>query len=366
MKVLINKKAKKTVASFILVIITALIAVNISLPVYAQGAGAGADAAIPETPAGAGAGDQPGSQGDQTAPDIAVPDTTAPTERVIPLQPTGYEDLPQLTTSTPTGMLYEFTQGVFRNLKYILGAVAVFFIMVSAVKLIIAGDSEDVVTKQKTAITYGIIGLIVIAFSDEIARVLTVACPPEEPECSQGGFLSGPQALIQQASIFEREVKILITFIKYLVGGIAVFMLIRNGIRLVALQGSEESVTLDKKNIAFSSIGLVLIIIASTFIDKVLYIVDTSQYPVGGVQPGISPEAGVQEIIGFTNLAVTFTAPIAILVLIVGAVMYATAGGNEENMNRAKRLIMLAVIGMVIIYGAFAIVSTIISGQFTP
>lgn len=357
-------KCKKRTIEKILIVILLLVtagitAISVTMPVHAQ-RGTGAESGATETPAGRGEGAEAGAPGDTTTTD------TVRTEPLIPLQSTGYEGLQKLTSTEPSGMLYELTHGIFRNLKYILGAVAILFIMVSAVKLIIAGDNEDVVTKQKTAITVGIIGLVVIAFADEMARVLTVACPPEEPECSQGGFLSGPSALIEQASIFNREVKILITFLKYLVGGVAVFMLVRNGIRLVALYGNEESVSLDKKNIAFSSVGLVLIIIASTVIDKVLYIVDTSQYPVGGVQPAISPESGIQEIIGFTNLAVTFTAPIAILVLIVGAVMYATAGGNEENMNRAKRLIILAVIGMVIIYGAFAIVSTIISGQFTP
>lgn len=278
-----------------------------------------------------------------------------------------YEGLPSLTVTQPETMLNTFVQGLFKNLKYILGAFAVLFIMVAAVKLIIAGDNEEVVTKQKAAITFGIIGLIIIGFADEMTKVVSVACLPGQVECVEGGFLSSPQALVQQSSVFNREVKIFITFIKYLIGGVAVLMLVRNGIRLVALAGSEESVALDKKNLAFTSIGLVLIIIASTFIDKVLYIVDVSRYPTtGGVEPAISPTQGAQEVVGFTNMVVTFTAPIAILVLIVGAVMYATAGGNEEQMNKAKRMIVLAVIGMVVIYGAFAIISTIIAGQFNP
>ena len=46
--------------------------------------------------------------------------------------------------------------------------------------------------------------------------------------------------------------------------------------------------------------------------------------------------------------------------------MYATAGGNEEQTERAKRLVILAIGGMVLIYGAFAIISTVVSGQFIP
>lgn len=341
-----NHTFKKILFAVILVVTTSATCALAVLPVYAQ-AGDAADAAV---------SDDAGEAG-----------TFAPVVPAMPLETEGYESFQQIWwTATPSGLLYEFTYGMFRYFKYILGAVAVMFLMVAAVKLIVAGGNEDVASKQKAAITFALIGLVVIAFADEMARVLIVACPPEEPACYEGGFLSGPHALIHQASIFKREVKVLITFIKYLIGGIAVFMLVRNGIRLVSLQGNEESVALDKKNIAFSSVGLVLIVIASTFIDKVLYIVDTNIYPFGGVQPAMSPEKGIQEVIGFTNMAVTFTAPIAILVLIAGAVMYATAGSDEERMSRAKRMIILAVAGMVLIYGAFAIVSTVISGQFTP
>lgn len=343
-----NHTFKKILLAVILVVATSMTWASAVLPVYAQ-AGDAADKAVGEEKSDS-------------------PDTGSESPFVVPLRSEGYEPFQKIdVATTPQGMLEQFVYvGLFRNLKYILGAIAVLFIMVSSVKLIIAGDNEDVVTKQKAAITYALFGLIVIAFADEMSRVLTVGCAPGDPTCSEGGFLSGPQALIQQASIFKREVRVFITFIKYLIGGIAVFMLVRNAIRFIALYGNEESVSLDKKNLAFTSLGLILIVIASTAIDKVLYVVDTDMYPFGGVQPAVSPEAGIREIIGFTNMAVTFVAPIAILVLIIGAIMYATSGSNEENMNRAKRLIILAVIGMILIYGAFAIVSTVVSGQFTP
>ena len=51
--------------------------------------------------------------------------------------------------------------------------------------------------------------------------------------------------------------------------------------------------------------------------------------------------------------------------LIIGAIMYATSGGEEENMNKAKRVIIATIVGIVIIYGAFAMVSTVISGRLS-
>lgn len=310
-------------------------------------------------------GDKPGMT-DQGGEKPTTPDNLESTI-YIPLDSSGYGDFAQLSQTTPTGMLNEFVYGLIGNMKYILGAIAILYIMLSAIKLIIVGDNEESVTKQKTAITMGIIGLALVMMSDEFAKVLSVACAPGEVNCARGGFLSDPSNMIQQAGLFKQGTRVLITFIKYFIGSLAVIMLVRNGIRLVALAGNEESVGLDKKNVVFTSLGLILIIIASTVIDKVLYIVDITKYPVStGVTPALSPERGIQELVGITNLVVNFTAPIAILVLIIGAVMYATAGGNEEQTGKAKRLIILAIGGMVLIYGAFAIISTVVSGQFIP
>lgn len=285
----------------------------------------------------------------------------------VPLDESAYGDFAQLSQITPTGMLSEFVYGIVGNMKYILGTLAVLFIILSAIKLIIMGDNEETVTKQKTAIVFGIVGLALVMMADEFAQVLSVACVPGEINCARGGFLSDPGNMIQQAGLFKQGTRILITFVKYIAGGFAVIMIVRNGIRLVALAGKDETVELDKKNLVLTSVGLVIIALSSTVIDKVLYVVDITKYPSAtGVESAINPGRGIEEMVGITNFVVNIVAPAAILVLIAGAVMYATAGGNEEQTGKAKRLILLAVVGMVLIYGAFAIISTVVSGQFIP
>jgi hypothetical protein len=51
-------------------------------------------------------------------------------------------------------------------------------------------------------------------------------------------------------------------------------------------------------------------------------------------------------------------------VLVGGGIMYMTSAGSEERSEKAKRLIIAALIGLIIIYGAFAIVNTFIVGAF--
>ena len=50
--------------------------------------------------------------------------------------------------------------------------------------------------------------------------------------------------------------------------------------------------------------------------------------------------------------------------IVAGGLMYAMAGGDEEKSGKAKKILVNSIIGAIIIYGAFALVSTIISGVF--
>jgi hypothetical protein len=62
---------------------------------------------------------------------------------------------------------------------------------------------------------------------------------------------------------------------------------------------------------------------------------------------------------------VSIVGPVAIISLVIGGVMYMTAAGKEETMEKAKRLIIASIVGIIIIYGAFAIISTFIAGNFS-
>jgi len=46
---------------------------------------------------------------------------------------------------------------------------------------------------------------------------------------------------------------------------------------------------------------------------------------------------------------------IAVIVIIVGGIMYATSAGNSGNITKAKNLIMYSVVGLGVIIAAFAI-----------
>lgn len=260
--------------------------------------------------------------------------------------------------------------GIIQNVRFIIGAVAIAMIVYSGFRMVIGWGKEDVYNQQKNSILFAIIGLAIVGLAGEGANILQVACPeslPGQPKvpCTEGGFLANPNALLRTATVFDQRTEIVVTFIKYFVGAIAVLTIISSGFRMITMGGSEEKIAIDKKRLLYGAIGLGLIIVADTAINQVLYKVDLSQYPgIEGVQPAFSAEQGVREIVGFTNFVVSIVGPVAVLALLAGGVMYITAGGQEDRMERAKRLIFAAMLGLIIIYGAFAIVSTFIAGNF--
>jgi hypothetical protein len=54
----------------------------------------------------------------------------------------------------------------------------------------------------------------------------------------------------------------------------------------------------------------------------------------------------------------------AVIVIVIGGIMYATSGGESANVTKAKNMILYAVVGLVIALLAYAIVNFVIA-RFT-
>ncbi|HLC89998.1 MAG TPA: TrbC/VirB2 family protein, partial [Patescibacteria group bacterium] len=66
-------------------------------------------------------------------------------------------------------------------------------------------------------------------------------------------------------------------------------------------------------------------------------------------------------IMKIIRIVLGFVGIIAILIILYGGFVWLTSGGNAEKVETAKRILRNAVIGLIIIFSAFAIVSFIIS-----
>jgi hypothetical protein len=63
------------------------------------------------------------------------------------------------------------------------------------------------------------------------------------------------------------------------------------------------------------------------------------------------------------NIVYFLAGAIAVIVVIVGGIMYATSSGDSGAVTKAKNLILYAIVGLVVIFAAFAITNFVI-GRF--
>lgn len=65
------------------------------------------------------------------------------------------------------------------------------------------------------------------------------------------------------------------------------------------------------------------------------------------------------------NFFLYFLGFVATVMIIYGGVLYVTSAGNDDNVGKAKKILMYAVVGIIIILLSFAIVNTVIGGAGT-
>src|SRR5947208_1252090 len=61
-------------------------------------------------------------------------------------------------------------------------------------------------------------------------------------------------------------------------------------------------------------------------------------------------------VVNILNLLLGLLALIAVIMIIIGGFTWLTAGGNEEKVDKAKKIISAAVIGLIIVLLAWAVV----------
>jgi hypothetical protein len=272
----------------------------------------------------------------------------------MPLPSTENLNVPTPEGETAIQKLGDFLGPIARNLRIILGGIAVLLIVVSGFTLVIAGDNEETYKTQRRSVLYGVIGLMMISIAGPIAEVF---------DYREGNFLDDPDAFVERAALFTDVTQLVVTFIKYFLGSLATLMFIRSGALLVAEGSSEEVVTREKKNLVLGAAGMFLIFVSDMVIRNIFY---SAQYntDTSSTVVSINQNQFVAQLVAFTNLMVSFVGPIMMIGIVAGGLLYVASFGNEERTALAKKIIFNSVIGVVIIYGAFALVSTMISGVF--
>lgn len=236
-------------------------------------------------------------------------------------------------------------------IQLLIGSIASILTITSVLAMLTKGmDNDEGLTALKNTILYIVMGMGMVFLAGEIGAILSL---------QKGGIIGAKLDVLDRVQIFDKNVDILIVLIKYLLSGIAILFISISGFRMVASGASEEDAAKEKTYITYALMGLVVFLIFDNILGNIIYSIGSPF-----TDPTISPSGAKMELIGFTNLVVSFVGPIAILSTVIGGAMYASSGFDEEQAAKAKRMIGVSLAGIILIYAAYSIIATIVAGQF--
>lgn len=98
-----------------------------------------------------------------------------------------------------------------------------------------------------------------------------------------------------------------------------------------------------------------------------------NQLKAAGMESGQASATGVPEdprviVMRIVRVALSFLGTVFLCLIIYAGFLWMTAGGNEENIEKAKKLLSRAVIGLVIILSSYSItiiLAKVALGQYT-
>jgi hypothetical protein len=148
----------------------------------------------------------------------------------------------------------------------------------------------------------------------------------------------------------------IVEMIMVIIGYIAVFFILYGGFQFVANNGSAATVEKASRTILNAVIGLAISMSSVAILNLVFGILQGQSGNVNGI-PVLTGEQILQNIL---NTAYFIMGIIAVIVIIIAGITYATSAGDSAKVTKAKNQILYAVIGIVVILSAFAITNFII------
>lgn len=117
-----------------------------------------------------------------------------------------------------------------------------------------------------------------------------------------------------------------------------------------------------RETLIFSGLLGVALVVSALFADMT--------FATSLINPGDNPaaiagatggEGDIRSLIGtILNFFLGFLGFVATIMIIYGGILYVTSAGNEENVQKAKKILLYAIVGIVIILISFALVNTIL------
>ena len=250
-------------------------------------------------------------------------------------------DLPNFTSkegATGEDVAVSVVKRVIGLAKYFIGGVALLLGIIYGMSLIFSMGKEESITKNRKNFIWVFMGFVILMVAENIANIFN-------PEKATAKDLINFKAANDQ-------LRSIANYVKWMFGSVIVLLSTVSGIRMITAGENEETITKEKRHLVYSGIGMLVVLLASSMVNTI-YVVKSPEQIVAG-----NATQTITEIGGVIRLLLVFLGPVAIIFTIYAGFMYLTALDNEERANKAKRMIVAGVTGVVMVYAAYALVNT--------
>ncbi len=299
---------------------------------------------------------------------------------------------------------------LFKYIKTLAGSFAILFIFLAGVHMISGGGNEEKIEKEKKYLIHTITAFVTLLILEQM--IFGFIYPSDTGEATSGlttpecvefinkietdsvkikqisnellatgseikSFIrSNPTSEELQAFVESKkgmrfcrsaaelgasgsiQIKAIVKFFESIIGGIAIFFIVLSGISIVSSMGNEDQVTKHKKQIGWGLAGLAVIVLSEVLVNKFFFIVN----PLTGAA-SVNATQGLTTLAGVTNFIATFVGIFSTVSIIIAGIIWVANFGNTEIADKAKKVVIGAIAGVVLSISAYAIVNSITAGN---
>jgi hypothetical protein len=218
--------------------------------------------------------------------------------------------------------------------------------------------TDEVIEKEKTNIKWAFLGLGAFLLLDVF--VTTFFGLGEEAGTLFNDITDTDKAF-SAAENFTIEILALVDFIFSIAAVIAVLSIIVASLRMLAASGNEEAVNKHRRVAGMVVLGLALMALAKSIVGRVIFGFIGSGVSRDQLGTYVNAENAAMEILGITNYILGFIGTIALVMVVYSALRMAAARGNDDEVSKAKEILIASLTGLVIAFASYTIVATFIN-----
>lgn len=147
-------------------------------------------------------------------------------------------------------------------------------------------------------------------------------------------------------------------FLQTFIVSLALIFIVIGAFLYIASGGDSGQIETAKKCITAALIGLALGIAAPAFLRQISDILGWVSTPPGGVGTSLSL---IEIATNILNFLLSVVGVMALIMLVVGAIMYLTSAGDEDRIDTGKKIVKYSIIGIAIALASLVLVRQIAS-----